>query len=240
MTKTLKDYTTEAEEKYNVGGNRDGSGWYIFNITDQKKKIGTHKVRILTFPAILPQHFSKTNYKGICIGKDNHCPGCERDDEIKLQKEQDPEGTKDLRFTRNIKHLTWVVDYGAIERQKKNPAHFEDIVKLAPISHTVIKEIQKLQDDPEYAFSDFPMPYDITIERDDNGSITKYSVRPARQNTDLPNEAQDKLIDLTAPEDVVERMKEKKKKELGTIKEEKENDYPTAENEGINPDYTPF
>jgi hypothetical protein len=235
---TLKDYTTATEEKYNVGGNRESSGWYLFTLTNEKEKKGIHRVRLLTFPSVLVQHYSKGGYIGVCIGKGDNCPGCMKDEQIKQQKEQDPEGTKDLRHTRNIKHLAWVVDYGAINRVEKDPQHFEEVCKLAPIPHTVIKEIQKLQDDPEYAFGDFPMPYDVTIERDDNEQITKYSVRPARQNAELPQKVQDKLKDLTPPEEIVEKMKDKKRKELG--EGTKQPEYPTTESEEIKPEDIPF
>lgn len=52
--------------------------------------------------------------------------------------------------------------------------------------HTIYKLIEALQQDPDYAFEEVPMPYDITINA--KGAGTKevdYSVLPARNATPL-------------------------------------------------------
>ena len=48
------------------------------------------------------------------------------------------------------------------------------------------KQIEALQLDPEYAFEEVPMPYDITINAIGAGDIkVKYTVVPASSNTAL-------------------------------------------------------
>ena len=60
--------------------------------------------------------------------------------------------------------------------------------KIKPffMAHTNYKQIEALQLDPEYAFEEVPMPYDITVNA--QGAGTKevtYTVVAARQNTPL-------------------------------------------------------
>jgi hypothetical protein len=59
-------------------------------------------------------------------------------------------------------------------------------VKAFFMPHTIYKQIDSLQQNPEYAFDEVPMPYDITINA--KGAGTKevdYTVVAARQNTQL-------------------------------------------------------
>lgn len=60
--------------------------------------------------------------------------------------------------------------------------------KIKPyfMPHTVYKQIEGLQMNPDYGFEEVPMPYDITINANGAGDIkVKYTVVPARQNTPL-------------------------------------------------------
>lgn len=59
-------------------------------------------------------------------------------------------------------------------------------VKPFFMPHTIYKQIEALQLDPEYAFDEVPMPYDITIKAKNAGKIeVEYSVIAARSNTAL-------------------------------------------------------
>ena len=52
--------------------------------------------------------------------------------------------------------------------------------------HTIFKAIRDLQKSEDYAFSEIPMPYDLTIQAKGAGTKeVEYTVVPARQNSDL-------------------------------------------------------
>ena len=52
--------------------------------------------------------------------------------------------------------------------------------------HTIYKLIEGFQENPEYAFDEVPMPYDVTIGAKKAGTKeVEYTVVPARQNTPL-------------------------------------------------------
>ena len=83
----------------------------------------------------------------------------------------------------NFKWLTRIID----RRDGKIKAFF--------MGHTVYKQLLALQQDPEYAFDELPLPFDININAENAGTIdAKYSVIPARQSTPI-SEAEKALID---------------------------------------------
>lgn len=60
-------------------------------------------------------------------------------------------------------------------------------VKLFFMPHTIYKQIVEFQRSDEYAFDDVPMPYDLTITADAKVGTkeVKYTLTPARKNTEL-------------------------------------------------------
>lgn len=87
-------------------------------------------------------------------------------------------------------------------------------VKLARLPYTVIKAIAGFQQNPEYAFEDVPMPYDVTIQA--KGAGTKevaYTIIPARQNSPVSEEALNDLAGRKNILEVVDSMKNKAAKE---------------------------
>lgn len=59
-------------------------------------------------------------------------------------------------------------------------------VKLFFMPHTICKVVRDLQKSDDYAFEDFPMPFDVTINATHAGTKeVEYSVTAARQNKDL-------------------------------------------------------
>ena len=232
--------TSAVEKEYGMGGGSSGgSDW--FKILE-----GDNRIRIVSPLTIYVSHFSKGGYSGVCIGKAHKCPGCLRDDEIAEQKknESDPEKAKKIRLTRNIKWLGWVLDYGAIERMKKDPDINEEMFKLAKLPHTVTKAVEKLQNDPDWSFAEFPMPYGVNLNAVGAGTnAVQYNLFPSPHTT-LPAELMEKIAKLSDPETIVEKIKDKKKKELGvegsvatTEAHDRSVDYPE---EDIDVDSIPF
>lgn len=192
---------------------------------------GDNRVRILTPLVVFPQHFSKSGYTGICLGKEIGCPGCIEDDKRIAQNNALPKGSKDRQqMTRNIKWMCWVLDYKDME------------LKIAKLPHKVALQLQALQNNPDFAFNEAPLPYDTTINAKGAGTTkVEYMTMPAQIKA-LPEDVIRNLEKKHSIEDIKDRMKTKKAKELGLIEKEPENtsveiDYPE---EQINPEDIPF
>ena len=192
-------------------------------------KEGENKVRLLTALTVFPQHFNKSGYTGICLGKELGCPGCSEDDRRRELKMNDPKANEKLQYTRNIKWMCWVLDCADGE------------IKLAKLAHRVAVQLQTLQNNPEYAFNEAPMPYDITINAKNAGKTTvEYLVTASRLNTPVAEDVLRKLEKENTPEQIKEFMKNKKARELGLMAKEEEEvkvEYPEEE---IDPSQIPF
>ena len=194
--------TAEAEKEYGIQANSQTS---FFKFAE-----GDNKFRLLSKPEVIPQHYSKGGYMGVCIGKDFNCPGCIRDDEIKKLKEQDKEGNKNLYPTRNVKWLCWIVDHKAVE------AGEAEQVKLAMLPHKVAKQLETIVADPEYNVTETPLPFDLILNAKNAGTTkVEYALRAARNNTLIDAEHLEFWKKQNTPAEIIEKMKDKKKKELG-------------------------
>jgi len=102
-------------------------------------------------------------------------------------------------------------------------------LKIVQLSKTILHQIYSLKKDTEYAFDNCPMPYDITINAIGAGTKeVKYSVTPARQNTDVTGEEMEKLNKKRKIADIVNAMIAKQE---GTKMPSTPVDYPTASGE---------
>lgn len=183
-----------------------GGDWYKF-------QEGSNKMRILAFPAVLGNHYdrAKDGYKGVCIGKDEDCPGC----------------TSGQKPT--AKWLTYIHD------------HRTDEIAIVKFGYKIMEQLNALQKGEEYAFESFPMPYNIDIQLKDAGTLSAvYSVQASRKNTDVDSKLIESLENKNTPEQIVEAMKDKKVKELSGTDTPAKVEYPTEEDAGIDPDQIPF
>jgi hypothetical protein len=98
------------------------------------------------------------------------------------------------------------------------------------MAHKIYKQIEALQVNPDYAFSDVPMPYDLTISVKNAGKKeAEYTLIPARKETPLSEEEIDALAEAKPIADVQKAMREKKAKEDA---EKTENELPANELDG--------
>lgn len=102
-------------------------------------------------------------------------------------------------------------------------------LKIVTLPYSVIKLIQQLKDQEDYAFDEYPMPYDITISNSGVGAA-RYTLTAARKNTPITEQELESLEFKTPIEDIVRRMKEKVSK-VEIKKEVKTVDYPEFEGE---------
>lgn len=178
---------------------------------------GKNRVRILSPLYPFASHFKA----GACVGKED-CPECK-----KMVKDKDGNDKENIP---SVKFVCHVLD------SKDNT------IKLAQFPLSIFLALRDLQNDPEWAFNELPMPYDITINAEGAGKTTvKYSVVASPTRTAVAPEILAKLNKLHTPDQFKNAMIEKKKKSLGLIttndKLSSGIDYPTEE---IAPDDIPF
>lgn len=108
-------------------------------------------------------------------------------------------------------------------------------IKLAKFGYSIIKQLSSFQDNPEYAFTEYPMPWTFTVKKTGEKLDTEYSVVPARANSEASTEILVLLGKEKTPEEVVTAMKEKKggKKEDSTISYTERQKYNTDEADDI-------
>lgn len=174
---------------------------------------GVNKIRILTHPEVLATHFfGKGNPAVVCVGIEEGCP------------HHKPESDRP-----SLKLITYVID--------RNDGN----VKLAELPLSISYSLNDLQQDEDYTFEDFPMPYDvkITYDPDNPDPKAKYRLVGSPKREELSKEEQEtldeKMKEMT-PANYVEKRKEKQK-----TKEAPENkEAPEYPQEDINTDEVPF
>ena len=99
-----------------------------------------------------------------------------------------------------IKFLTYVYDYS------------DNKIKLFKLSYGVMNQIVDFMIDPEYAFEQFPMPYDITVKATNAGTKeVKYTIIPARANSEMPTDVAEEIAKKKTPSEIIALMQEKQK-----------------------------
>lgn len=163
-----------------------GQGDSDFFKFGKEKKV--YKIRILNKPAILATHFfGPGNPSATCVGVDEGC---------KFHGESDKKPS--------IKLVTYVID------------REDNKVKLAELPLSISYSINDLQDDDDFRFEEFPMPYDVKITHDPNNDDPKAKYRlVASPNmievTNVEKAELDALEAKMSPEQYVEKRKEKQK-----------------------------
>jgi hypothetical protein len=172
----------DAEKEYEIGG-----GDYF------KFEDGDNKIRILTMWEPLATHFIKIGTKinaHVCYGKDKGCPY--HDEGAPLDEKGNPR-------TPSVKFVTYICD-------RKDG----DKIKVADLPYTIIKKVAGLQQDEDWQFDSFPMPYDLKITYDsaESGSAM-YSVTPSPNKNPLPDFVTDGMINKKEPIRIVDERKAK-------------------------------
>jgi hypothetical protein len=84
-------------------------------------------------------------------------------------------------------------------------------VKIVTLPYSVVGLIQKLRAQDDYAFDEFPMPYEITIHNTGVGA-NRYTVTAARKNTPVSDTELAELAKKTPITDILKKIKEKASK----------------------------
>lgn len=178
---------SEAQEQYGAGVG--GTDFFKF-------KEGKNRIRILEIGEMIATHF--VGGKGYtCFGIKNGCPyhgdGAPRNEDGTLRKP-------------SAKLITYVIDR----------ADEEPIPKLAEIPYSVVKQINTFAMEKDYAFSEFPMPYDITVNYASKAAPNDmYKVIPSATRDAVPEEILGKLTEVMPVGQIVERKKARAQKAAG-------------------------
>lgn len=90
-------------------------------------------------------------------------------------------------------------------------------VKLAELPYSVIKVVTDLQEDSDYAFADFPAPYDLKITvNKDAAPADMYKTLPAPQQNPITEQEMSALaikMEKITPEQYVEKRKNKQREQ---------------------------
>jgi len=177
-------------------------------------KKGLNKIRILAQPEVIAFHFfGQGNKPAVCVGVDENCP---------YHTENDSKPV--------IKLATYILDRDD-----------EDKIKIAELPLSLSYALSDLQNDVDFQFDEFPMPYDVKIthDPDNDDPKAKYRLQPAPNREELSTEVQEgldlKMKEMT-PADYVEIRKSKQVD--NTNKEEKSGDE--EQTSDGNPDNVPF
>lgn len=149
----------------------------------------------------------------------SHCaPYAQVFDNVSKKYRPAVEGDKNV----SIKGVCWVYQ--------------DNVIKSAMLPYTVVKQIRALTDDPDWDF-ELPFTHPLTITA--VGAGTKevtYSLISSPKTISIPDEILEELAKKPTPEEIVEKLKSKVSPSKND--EQKAPDYP--EEDGINPEDTPW
>lgn len=242
----INEKLNQDAEKYNLG---KGGGSDYFNIEEGNDNVA----RILTEGEVYATHYLGKGVKSpICYGVEKGCP-------IRDEDGYHPNPS-------SVRYATYVID------------RKDGQIKLATLPFSVMKGVGNLQENPDFAFDDFPMPYDIRITfKKEESPANKYKVDAVPKISELTEDERrelDEKFKEISPEQFVQKMKDKQikthqesgiwlspeqvekeqterqekwNKEVQAHNEKHKNDpeektveYPTADDEDINPEDIPF
>jgi len=151
----------------------------------QFSKSGDYRFRILTEPEAIATHFfGKGVASSVCYGIEKGCP-------FHVEHEN-----------ASLKYIVYLIDRA------------DGKVKLGELPYSVISAVSDFEEDEDYKFDSYPMPYDIKVKCDKENKDPKqiYKTFAAPNRSELTVEEveglSDKLNKIT-PVDFVQKRKDK-------------------------------
>jgi hypothetical protein len=134
--------------------------------------------------------------------------------------------TSEFKGKRNFKWLCYVLD-----RRDGN-------VKAYFMPHKIYKAIEALQMNPDYAFEEVPMPYDITVHAKGAGTKeVEYSLIPARKETPLTADEESDLDQQKPLAELQKLLIEKQQKGNGNGQGDNQGDDAPAHSDDDEPPF---
>src|SRR3990167_8346360 len=206
MTSFMDSIKSEAK-KY--GGGSGNSDFFQF-------EEGVNRMRILVQPTVIAFHFFGEGQKpDVCVGIDE---GCKYHGEGAI-KDKDGKEKKP-----SIKLATYIID------------RVDNKVKLAELPLSISYSLNDLQEDSDFAFEEFPMPYDVKITHDPKNPDpkAKYRLVASPKQEELTEEEMKSFEEAhtkMSPETYVQIRKDKQTSLTKT--DGKMPDYPEADPEPV-------
>ncbi len=195
---STRDELKRANEEYGGGS----SNFFKF------EKSGTFKLRLLTKPLALGTHFfGKGQGSHICYGELKGCP---------FHGENAPKDKNGNPSAPSVKFITYVLD------------RLDGRIKLGEIPYSVLGVVADLEEDADWKFENYPMPYDITVKYDKENKDPKqiYKTLGSPNRVDIDDDTMSELMKKIAqnsPEQFIQKRKEgeiEKQKQDGTWEKE--------------------
>lgn len=181
----LKENLAEVEKEIGVGDKVGGKkdDYFVF-------EKGGNTIRILTeWVPIYSHYVNGKNYT--CYGEDEGCKYHGAD--APLNEKGNPQRAR-------VRFVTYVLS------RKDNQVY------LAFLPYSIVKDIVTLSEDPNWAFTQFPMPYDLNVTYNpDAAPADKYKVVPSPKMEEVESPVLNILLTKKHPSEIVERIKEKAK-----------------------------
>lgn len=166
-----------------------------------KFQAGENRVRVLTKGEVLGQHFfGKGIRPTVCYGVSKGCP---------FHQENNLTNTAKEFPNVSIKYSVYLLD------------RVDNSIKVADLPYTVIKKIGELQEDADYSFDSFPMPYDLKITyKPDESASNMYSIIASPKREDISAELTEQLKEKMEKYPIDAQIQKKKDAQILVHKEQ--------------------
>ena len=161
---------------------------------------GDNRIRILTEGEVIATHFfGKGQRPSVCYGVEKGCP---------FHGERAPKDDKGNEKKPSLKYTCYIID--------KRDA--EEKIQIADLPYSIIKQVGDYQENIDYAFTSFPMPYDVTVKFDPDSpspaSMYKVIASPKQEpvSDTVMGKLAEKMTTLT-PKDSVAKKKNRQMQE---------------------------
>lgn len=170
---------------------------------------GVYRMRLLVQPVVIAYHFPLQGRPDVCVGIDEGCTH-------HTDKDKKP----------TLRLVTYIIDRA------------DGKIKRAELPLSVNYSINALQEDQDFAFEEFPMPYDVKINYDPKNPDpkSKYTVTPSPKQEPLTDEEEAALADAMhrqTPEQFVEMKKKFQTGELSQRKPDTQEGFPDITEESM-------
>lgn len=183
-------------EEENDFGKKQGGADLFFKFLE-----GENRIRILSKGEVIGQHFlGKGTRPSTCYGVTKGCP----------LHEENYFGDEPKEFPKvSIKYQVYLLDRA------------DGAIKVADLPYTVIKKIAEFQEDEDYKFDTFPMPYDIKVTYKPNESAgNMYSVIASPKREEITAEVSSALKSQEEKYPISEAIQKKKDAQIQVHKEQ--------------------
>lgn len=170
---------------------------------------GDNRIRVLTSGAVIATHFltgqgtvaPKITPQGmkasVCYGEDRGCP---------FHGDNAPLNAKQQEAKPSLRYTCYVIDRNDEENR----------IQLADLPYSVIKQIADYQDNVDYAFDSFPMPYDVTVKynKESKSPNEMYKVIASPKREEVSDEVKAGLAEIVSVRSPQQHVQSKKDWEI--------------------------